>query len=113
MMPGAENAPLDIDVSNTYDAGTGADGYGAAGGGARDDEDGFNAIEAIGSKAPNLREHLEQQARLAFSTPGRADHCRGADRGTGCGGADFGTARGDCQVAWACRSRRSRRCGEK
>jgi RNA polymerase sigma-54 factor len=67
MMPGAENAPLDMDVSNTYDAGTGADGYGASGGG-RDDEDGFNAIEAIGSKAPNLREHLEQQARLAFST---------------------------------------------
>ena len=67
MMPGAENAPLDIDVSNTYDAGTGADGYGAAPGG-WDDEDGFNAIDALGSKAPNLREHLEQQARLAFST---------------------------------------------
>ncbi len=45
MMPGAENAPLDIDVSNTYDAGTGADGYGAAPGG-WDDDDGFNAIDA-------------------------------------------------------------------
>jgi RNA polymerase sigma-54 factor len=67
MMPGAENAPLDIDVSNTYDAGTGADGYGAAPG-SWDDEDGFNTIDALGSKAPNLREHLEQQARLAFST---------------------------------------------
>ena len=26
-MPDAANAPLDIDVSNTYDAGTGSDGY--------------------------------------------------------------------------------------
>ncbi len=68
MMPGAENAPLDMDVSNTYDAGTGSDGYAAPGAGGRDDEDGFNAIEAIGSREPSLREHLEQQARLAFST---------------------------------------------
>jgi RNA polymerase sigma-54 factor len=68
MMPGAENAPLDMDVSNTYDAGTGSDGYAAPGAGGREDEDGFNAIEAIGSREPSLREHLEQQARLAFST---------------------------------------------
>jgi RNA polymerase sigma-54 factor len=66
MMPEADNVPLDIDVSNTYDAGTSADGY--AGSGGRDDEDGFNAIEALGGRGPNLREHLEQQARLAFHT---------------------------------------------
>ena len=66
IMPGAENAPLDIDVSNTYDAGTGSDGY-AMGLGGQQDDDGFNAIEAIGSREPGLREQLEQQARLAFS----------------------------------------------
>jgi RNA polymerase sigma-54 factor len=68
MMPGAENAPLDIDVSNTYDAGTNADGYGTIGAGGHDDEDGWNAIDAIEGEKPNLREHLEQQARLAFET---------------------------------------------
>jgi RNA polymerase sigma-54 factor len=68
MMPGAENAPLDIDVSNTYDAGTNADGYGSIGAGVHDDEDGWNAIDAIEGEKPNLREHLEQQARLAFET---------------------------------------------
>lgn len=66
MMPGAQDAPLDIDVSNTYDAGTGADG--AYGSGGHDDDEGWNAIDALGAKGPNLREHLEQQARLAFST---------------------------------------------
>ena len=65
MMPGAEDAPLDIDVSNTYDAGTGADG---AYGGGHDDGEDWNAIDALGAKGPSLREHLEQQARLAFST---------------------------------------------
>ncbi len=68
MMPGVEDAPLDIDVSNTYDAGTGADG--AYAGGGHDDSDDWNAIDALGAKGPNLREHLEQQARLAFSTTG-------------------------------------------
>jgi RNA polymerase sigma-54 factor len=67
MMPGAENAPLDIDVSNTYDAGTAADGYGSYGPGMREDNEDFNAIDSVGAKDPNLREHLEQQARLAFS----------------------------------------------
>jgi RNA polymerase sigma-54 factor len=70
LMPDAADAPLDIDVSNTYDSGTGSDGYayhGAAGG--MDDEDGWNGIEAFGDTKPNLREHLEQQARLAFSSP--------------------------------------------
>ena len=67
MMPGADNAPLDMDVSNTYDAGTGADGYGASGSG-QEDEDGWNSIDALSGEKPNLREHLEQQARLAFET---------------------------------------------
>ena len=70
LMPDAANAPLDIDVSNTYDAGTGSDGYGGHGasGGANADDD-WNGIEAIGDSKPNLREHLEQQARLAFTSP--------------------------------------------
>jgi RNA polymerase sigma-54 factor len=70
LMPDAANAPLDIDVSNTYDAGTGSDGYGGYGGsgGTNADED-WNGIEAIGDSKPNLREHLEQQARLAFTSP--------------------------------------------
>src|ERR1700733_5923076 len=59
MMTGAENAAIEIDGGTTSDAGSVADGYGAASGG-WDTEDGFNIIEAIGSKAPNLREHLEQ-----------------------------------------------------
>ena len=65
MMPEADKAPLDIDVSNVYDAGTGADGYGGAMAGG--DED-WNPVDALGAEKPNLREHLEQQARLAFST---------------------------------------------
>lgn len=68
MMPEAADAPLDIDVSNSYDAGTGADGYVSYGAGGRDGEDDFNAIEVLGDSKLNLREHLEQQARLAFST---------------------------------------------
>jgi len=69
MLPEAAQAPLDMDVSNVYDAGTGADGYGASGsGGGMDGDDDWNSIEAIGAEKPNLREHLEQQARLAFST---------------------------------------------
>jgi RNA polymerase sigma-54 factor len=67
LMPDAANAPLDIDVSNTYDAGTGSDGYGAAGGQSGDED--WNGIEALGDTKPNLREHLEQQARLAFTSP--------------------------------------------
>ena len=70
LMPDAANAPLDIDISNTYDAGTGSDGYAGHGGsgGMNEDED-WNGIEAIGDSRPSLREHLEQQARLAFTSP--------------------------------------------
>jgi RNA polymerase sigma-54 factor len=70
MMPEAADAPLDLDtdVSNSYDPGTEADGYLSYGAGERNGENDFNAIEAIGHSKFNLREHLEQQARLAFST---------------------------------------------
>jgi RNA polymerase sigma-54 factor len=65
LMPASGDAPLDIDTSNTYDAGTGADGYGGLGG--EPDEDGASLIDSLGARPPCLREHLEQQARLAFS----------------------------------------------
>ncbi len=65
MLPAAADAPLDIDHSNLYDAGTASDGgYSNSG----DDEDGFSFIDSLSDRKPNLREHLEQQARLAFST---------------------------------------------
>jgi RNA polymerase sigma-54 factor len=65
MLPEADMAPLDIDLSNLYDSGSGAEIYGN-GRSAGDEE--WNALDAIGAGAPNLREHLEQQARLAFDT---------------------------------------------
>jgi RNA polymerase sigma-54 factor len=64
-LPSAADAPLDIDNSNSYDPGTVSDG--GFGGGA-DDDDGFSFIDSLGDRKPNLRELLEQQARLAFST---------------------------------------------
>ncbi len=67
MLPSAAQAPLDLDVSNIYDVGTAADGgFGFSDAG---DDDGWSAIDAIGDAKQNLREHLEQQARLAFATP--------------------------------------------
>jgi RNA polymerase sigma-54 factor len=65
LLPGAGDAPLDIDTTNSYDAGTVSDGghYGSS----SDDAEGFNFIDSLGDRKPCLREHLEQQARLAFS----------------------------------------------
>jgi RNA polymerase sigma-54 factor len=63
-MPAADTAPLDMDTSNVYDAGTGADFYGNGGG--HEDED-FNALEALGAPKPTLREQLEEQVRLSFA----------------------------------------------
>jgi RNA polymerase sigma-54 factor len=68
MMPAEPDAPLDVDHTNSYDAGTAADGYG--GSNQFDDDDGWSRIDALGGAAPNLREHLEQQARLAFPAAG-------------------------------------------
>jgi RNA polymerase sigma-54 factor len=75
ILPSAAQAPLDLDPSNSYDAGSIADGgasfgYGSGHGQGETDED-WNPIDALSSAKPNLREHLEQQARLAFSS--RAD----------------------------------------
>jgi RNA polymerase sigma-54 factor len=55
-------APLDTDFSNVYDAGTGSDGGRDGGMGFEDDD----WIGQIADRPPDLREHLEQQIRLAF-----------------------------------------------
>ncbi len=60
--PGGVQAPLDADFSNVYDAGTGSDGGRDAGMGFEDDD----WIGQIADRPPDLREHLEQQIRLAF-----------------------------------------------
>ncbi len=67
MLPASDKAPLDLDMSNLYDAGTGSDYAGGNGGQDQDEE--WNFVEAQGAARPNLREHLEQQARLAFAHP--------------------------------------------
>ena len=69
MLPDSATTPLDLDTSNVYDAGTNADGYGAVGFSGEGDD--WNPLEALGAERPCLREHLEQQARLAFT--GRED----------------------------------------
>ncbi|MDE1895536.1 MAG: RNA polymerase factor sigma-54 [Rhodospirillales bacterium] len=69
MMPDSATTSLDLDTSNVYDAGTNADGYGSAGLSGEGED--WNPLEALGAERPCLREHLEQQARLAFA--GRED----------------------------------------
>jgi RNA polymerase sigma-54 factor len=66
LLPGSADAPLDIDNSNSYDPGTASDGGFSGGGG--EDEDGFSLIDTLCARKPNLRELLEQQARLAFTS---------------------------------------------
>jgi RNA polymerase sigma-54 factor len=66
-LPSAAEAPLDIDVSNSYDAGSIADGATVFGRGYSGEDDGWSAIDALSDRKPNLREHLEQQARLSFA----------------------------------------------
>jgi RNA polymerase sigma-54 factor len=58
--------PLDTDFSNVYDPGGGADGFGVSGGGQFDFED-DDEISRLEGRPADLREHLAQQARLAFS----------------------------------------------
>ncbi|MDE2238613.1 MAG: RNA polymerase factor sigma-54, partial [Rhodospirillales bacterium] len=65
MLPDSTTTPLDLDASNVYDAGTNADGYGPSGFSGEGDD--WNALESLETERPCLREHLEQQARLAFS----------------------------------------------
>lgn len=63
--PSGTDAPLDLDFSNVYDSGSGAD----AGGRAASDSDDW--IGQLADRPPDLREHIEQQARLAFPDPTR------------------------------------------
>jgi RNA polymerase sigma-54 factor len=63
LLPGAD-PPLDIDTTNSYDAGTVSDGISYGG----DEDDGFSLIDTLCERKPSLREHLEQQARLQFSS---------------------------------------------
>jgi RNA polymerase sigma-54 factor len=55
--------PLDTDFSNVYDPGLGSD---QAGGQNRFEEEDEDAIGWIADRPANLREHVEQQARLTF-----------------------------------------------
>ncbi|HQT89231.1 MAG TPA: RNA polymerase factor sigma-54 [Acidiphilium sp.] len=55
--------PLDTDFSNVYDPGLGSD---QAGGQNRFEEEDEDAIGWIAERPASLREHVEQQARLAF-----------------------------------------------
>jgi RNA polymerase sigma-54 factor len=72
ILPSAAEAPLDIDISNSYDncydPGSIADGASVFGRFYSGEDDGWNAIDALSDRKPNLREHLEQQARLTFSS---------------------------------------------
>ena len=72
ILPSAAEAPLDIDISNSYDncydPGSIADGANGFGRGYGGEDDGWSAIDALSDRKPNLREHLEQQARLTFAT---------------------------------------------
>lgn len=58
------DTPLDTDFSNVYDPGGSADGGGAGYGGTDGEDD--DGIGRLADGAPDLRDHLAQQARLAF-----------------------------------------------
>lgn len=63
ILPDAANAPLDVDIDNVYDTGTSSDASFGYGGNSGED---WSSFDSAGDERPNLREHLEQQARLAF-----------------------------------------------
>ena len=67
LLPSSADAPLDFDLGDSYDAGTGGDGFAAFGRGFREPDEGWSAVEGLSEDAPSLREHLEQQARLTFA----------------------------------------------
>ena len=70
-LPDSLDTPLDLDPANSYDAGSIADGnipFGQADSSTAG-EDGWSIIDSLSDRKPGLREHLEQQARLAFSSP--------------------------------------------
>lgn len=60
--PSGAHAPLDADFSNVYDYGNVHEG----GGGLPETDD---WVGQLADRPPDLREHLEQQARLAFPNP--------------------------------------------
>lgn len=65
LRPRAAETPLDVDFSNVYEAG---DGTIAGGPGRAEDDD--DATGRIADRPVDLRDHLEQQMRLAFDAPG-------------------------------------------
>ncbi len=74
MLPTETAAPLDADLSNTYDAGGAADGGPLLGaidgrGGNTSFEDGEFGVEALADERPPLREYLGEQLRLSFDDP--------------------------------------------
>jgi len=76
-LPTAEQAPLDGDFSNAYDAGGVADGaqgqsllYAGAGrGGSHSFDSDPNGIDDLAENPTSLRDHLAQQLRLGFADP--------------------------------------------
>ncbi len=68
-LPAGNDAPLDFDFAESYDS-SAADGMAGFGRGQAEPEDGWSAVDGLSDAAPNLREHLEQQARLAFDRAG-------------------------------------------
>jgi RNA polymerase sigma-54 factor len=82
-LPSADAAPLDTDLSNTYDAGGVADGtlsgtlYTGIGRGGSHAFDGDGpGIDDLAESPTSLRDHLAQQLRLGFADP--ADRLIGA-----------------------------------
>jgi len=71
-LPGPDVAPLDAELSETYDAGGVADGMGqgAAGRSGGTFEAAERGIENLAEGPRSLREHLSEQLRLAFAGPG-------------------------------------------
>ncbi|MGE0417027.1 MAG: RNA polymerase factor sigma-54 [Acetobacteraceae bacterium] len=74
ILPSEAAAPLDADLSNTYDAGGSADGAPSLGtidgrGGSASFDDGEFGIEALADERPPLREYLGEQLRLSFADP--------------------------------------------
>lgn len=70
-MPSENTAPLDVDFSNSYDAGGAADGgpidFGR--GGRLDFSGDDRGIDETAEQKPNLQTHLSEQLRLGFHDP--------------------------------------------
>lgn len=64
-LPDPADAPLDMAMNEGYEPGSVAEGGGNHAG---DEDDNWNLFASI-AEQPSLREHIEQQARLAFPEP--------------------------------------------